>query len=158
MHTREAEVVEAERPQLEEHLPTLTPRMQNDPLQLHDALLPIEIRSTSVALHGGAGDQPTVSAAAANNGTWDSPCSLSGLPHRRDDELGHLTYCEGGELEGGVWGVRHSGVAWELVMQHCGIAAAVTRPRLGGPPRAKGAVHRRTAGRDEGRMYGGAHR
>jgi hypothetical protein len=112
LHTREAEVVEAERPQLEEHLPTLTPRMQNDALQLHDALLPIEIRSTSVALHGGAGDQPTVSAAAANNGTWDSPCSLSGLPHRRDDDLGHLTHCEGGVLEGGVWGVRHGGVAW----------------------------------------------
>jgi hypothetical protein len=29
--------------------------------------------------------------------------------------------------------VRHSGAAGRLVMQHCGIAAGVTR--LGGPPR-----------------------
>jgi hypothetical protein len=26
-----------------------------------------------------------------------------------------------------VWGVRHGGAAWGLVMQHCGIAAGVTR-------------------------------
>jgi hypothetical protein len=32
-----------------------------------------------------------------------------------------------------VWGERHGGTAWGLVMQHCGIAAEVTR--LGGPPR-----------------------
>ena len=30
-------------------------------------------------------------------------------------------------VEGGVWGARHGGAAWGLVMQHCGIAAAVTR-------------------------------
>ena len=34
-----------------------------------------------------------------------------------------------------VRGVRHGGVAWRLVMQHCGIAAEVTRPGVGGPPR-----------------------
>jgi hypothetical protein len=26
-----------------------------------------------------------------------------------------------------VWGVRHGGTAWGLVMQHCGIAAGVTQ-------------------------------
>jgi hypothetical protein len=26
-----------------------------------------------------------------------------------------------------VWGVRHGGAAWGLVMQHCGVAAGVTR-------------------------------
>jgi hypothetical protein len=34
-----------------------------------------------------------------------------------------------------VWGVRHGGAAWGLVMQYCGIAAGVTRRWLGGPPR-----------------------
>jgi hypothetical protein len=32
-----------------------------------------------------------------------------------------------------VWGARHDGAACWLVMQHCGIAAGVTR--LGSPPR-----------------------
>ena len=34
-----------------------------------------------------------------------------------------------GALQGGerVWGVRHGGAAWGLVMQHCDIAAGVTR-------------------------------
>ena len=27
----------------------------------------------------------------------------------------------------GVWGVQHGGVAWGLVMQHCGIATEGTR-------------------------------
>jgi hypothetical protein len=26
-----------------------------------------------------------------------------------------------------VWGARHGGASWGLVMQHCGIAAGVTR-------------------------------
>jgi hypothetical protein len=34
---------------------------------------------------------------------------------------------EGGALEVDEGGVRHGGAAWWLVMQHCGIAAEVTR-------------------------------
>jgi hypothetical protein len=50
--------------------------------------------------------------------------SLTALTH-----IESVSTREGGALVGGerVWGVRHDGAAWGLVMQHCGIAAGVTR-------------------------------
>jgi hypothetical protein len=52
--------------------------------------------------------------------------SLTALTHI---ESAGTRACEGGAPEGDerVWGVRHGGAAWGLVMQHCGIAAEVTR-------------------------------